>query len=88
MARLFGLLLLIAGVLYPFAVYYGLEHWSPRVFAALLGDFGAEIIPCEPHQAARDAARTCRTFYFCGPDEAGAWAAMGQWPLLQAGIIP
>ena len=37
MARLFGLLLLIAGILYPFAVYYGLEHWSPRVFAALLG---------------------------------------------------
>lgn len=25
---------------------------------------------------ARNAARTCRTFYFCGPDEAGAWAAM------------
>lgn len=26
-------------------------------------------------RAARDAARTCRTFYFCGPDEAGTWAA-------------
>lgn len=26
-------------------------------------------------KAARDAARTCRTFYFCGPDEAGTWAA-------------
>lgn len=26
-------------------------------------------------KAARDAARTCRTFYFCGPDEAGAWVA-------------
>ncbi|WP_061238396.1 hypothetical protein [Ectopseudomonas composti] len=37
MARLFGLLLLIAGILYPFAVYYGMEHWSPRVFAVLLG---------------------------------------------------
>lgn len=24
---------------------------------------------------ARTAVRTCRTFYFCGPDEAGAWAA-------------
>ncbi|MGG2395538.1 hypothetical protein ACJRW5_01115 [Pseudomonas sp. SH1-B] len=37
MARLFGLLLLLAGVLYPFAVYYGMEHLSPRLFAVLLG---------------------------------------------------
>lgn len=37
MARLFGLLLLLAGLLYPFAVYYGMEHLSPRLFAALLG---------------------------------------------------
>ncbi|HSC84093.1 MAG TPA: hypothetical protein VLC30_10800 [Pseudomonas sp.] len=37
MARLFGLLLLVAGLLYPFAVYYGMEHLSPRLFAALLG---------------------------------------------------
>ncbi|MFN4114265.1 MAG: DNA polymerase III subunit delta [Sphingomonadaceae bacterium] len=27
-------------------------------------------------RAARDAARSCRTFYFCGPDESGAWAAV------------
>ena len=26
---------------------------------------------------ARDAARTCRVFYFCGPDEAGTWSAAG-----------
>jgi uncharacterized membrane protein len=37
MSRLFGLLLLLAGLLYPFAVYYGMEHLSPRLFAALLG---------------------------------------------------
>lgn len=37
MARLFGLLLLLAGVFYPFAVYYGIEHLSPRWFAVLLG---------------------------------------------------
>ena len=37
MARLFGILLLLAGLLYPFAVYYGMEHLSPRLFAALLG---------------------------------------------------
>jgi uncharacterized membrane protein len=37
MGRLFGLLLVLAGLLYPFAVYYGMEHLSPRLFAALLG---------------------------------------------------
>ena len=37
MARLFGLLLIVAGLLYPFAVYYGMEHLSPRLFALLLG---------------------------------------------------
>jgi uncharacterized membrane protein len=37
MARLFGLLLVIAGVLYPFAVYYGMEHLSPQLFALCLG---------------------------------------------------
>ena len=38
MNRLFGLLLLLAGLLYPFAVYYGMEHLSPRLFAVVLGD--------------------------------------------------
>lgn len=38
MNRLLGLLLLLAGLAYPFAVYYGLEHQlSPRLFALLLG---------------------------------------------------
>jgi uncharacterized membrane protein len=37
MSRLFGVLLLVAGLLYPFAVYYGMQHLSPRLFAALLG---------------------------------------------------
>ncbi len=36
MSRLLGLLLVIAGVLYPFAVYFGIEHLSPRLFAVLL----------------------------------------------------
>jgi uncharacterized membrane protein len=37
MSRLLGLLLVVAGLVYPFAVYFGIEHLSPRVFAALLG---------------------------------------------------
>lgn len=37
MSRLVGLILLIAGLLYPFAVYFGIGHFSPRQFALLLG---------------------------------------------------
>jgi uncharacterized membrane protein len=37
MNRLIGVALVLAGVLYPFAVYLGLEHFSPWQFALLLG---------------------------------------------------
>lgn len=37
MKRLIGLSLLLAGVLYPFAVYYGSGHFAPWQFALLLG---------------------------------------------------
>ncbi|MES2821716.1 MAG: hypothetical protein V4812_22310 [Pseudomonadota bacterium] len=37
MSRLIGLGLLLAGLLYPFAVYFGREQLSPRTFALLLG---------------------------------------------------
>ncbi|TYO75191.1 hypothetical protein DQ397_002712 [Pseudomonas sp. CK-NBRI-02] len=36
MKRLFGLALVIAGVLYPFAVYFGLARFAPWQFALLL----------------------------------------------------
>ncbi|QGZ29652.1 hypothetical protein [Stutzerimonas stutzeri] len=36
-SRLIALALLLAGLTYPFAVYLGLEHLSPRLFAVLLG---------------------------------------------------
>lgn len=36
-SRLIGLGLLVAGLLYPFAVYLGMEHLTPRMFAVLLG---------------------------------------------------
>lgn len=29
MSRLIGLVLLLAGLLYPFAVYFGMEHFAP-----------------------------------------------------------
>lgn len=37
MNRFLGLCLLLAGVLYPFAVYFGLGHFAPWQFALLLG---------------------------------------------------
>jgi len=37
MPRLLGLLLVVAGLFYPFAVYYGMEQLSPRLFAVMLG---------------------------------------------------
>ena len=37
MSQLIGLGLLLAGLLYPFAVYYGMAHFAPWQFALLLG---------------------------------------------------
>lgn len=37
MKRLVGLCLLLAGVLYPFAVYFGMAHFAPWQFGLLLG---------------------------------------------------
>ncbi|MFJ2984428.1 MULTISPECIES: hypothetical protein [unclassified Pseudomonas] len=37
MKRLVGLGLLLAGVLYPFAVYFGMAHFAPWQFGLLLG---------------------------------------------------
>ncbi|AZC22185.1 MULTISPECIES: hypothetical protein [Pseudomonas] len=37
MSRLIGLGLLLAGLLYPFAVYLGMEHFAPWQFGLLLG---------------------------------------------------
>lgn len=37
MTRLIGLGLLLAGLLYPFAVYFGMEHFAPWQFGLLLG---------------------------------------------------
>lgn len=37
MKRWIAAALLLAGLAYPFAVYFGIEHLSPRLFALLLG---------------------------------------------------
>lgn len=37
MNRWIAAVLLLAGLLYPFVVYFGIEHLSPRLFACVLG---------------------------------------------------
>lgn len=37
MSKLLGLVLVLAGLGYPFAVYFGIGHLSPQFFAGLLG---------------------------------------------------
>lgn len=37
MNRWIATALLLVGLLYPFAVYFGIEHLSPRLFASVLG---------------------------------------------------
>ncbi|MGY4492013.1 hypothetical protein [Pseudomonas sp. TE3610] len=37
MKQLIGLGLIVAGLLYPFAVYFGMEHFAPWQFGLLLG---------------------------------------------------
>ncbi|MHA6492236.1 COG4648 family protein [Pseudomonas borbori] len=50
MARLLGLLLVVAGLLYPFAVYFGIEYLSPRLFALLLGTLWLARALSQPRQ--------------------------------------
>ncbi|EIK96918.1 hypothetical protein PMM47T1_09671 [Pseudomonas sp. M47T1] len=37
MKQLIGLVLVVAGLVYPFAVYFGMEHFAPWQFGLLLG---------------------------------------------------
>ena len=46
MSRLIALGLLLAGLAYPFAVYYGLGHLSPQFFAILLGSLWLARMLC------------------------------------------
>lgn len=41
MSWLIGVILVLAGVLYPFAVYFGMGHFAPWQFALLLGTLWA-----------------------------------------------
>ncbi|HAG19441.1 MAG TPA: hypothetical protein DCK80_10225 [Pseudomonas sp.] len=62
MARMAGLALLLAGLAYPFAVYFGIEHLSPRVFAALLGALWLARLLSSARAASRGTAAVALLF--------------------------
>ena len=51
MSRLLGLLVALVSVAYPFAVYFGVDHLSPRLFAALLGALWLARLLSNPRDA-------------------------------------
>ncbi|WP_095162126.1 hypothetical protein [Pseudomonas sp. Irchel 3F5] len=50
MKRLIGLGLLLAGLLYPFAVYFGMAHFAPWQFGLLLGGLWLARALSEPRR--------------------------------------
>ncbi|WP_265660492.1 hypothetical protein [Stutzerimonas stutzeri] len=62
LARMAGLALLLAGLAYPFAVYFGIEHLSPRLFAALLGALWLARLLSSARAASRGTAAVALLF--------------------------
>ena len=62
LARMAGLALLLAGLAYPFAVYFGIEHLSPRLFAALLGALWLAHLLSSARAASRATAAVALLF--------------------------
>ncbi|MCJ8206051.1 hypothetical protein [Pseudomonas sp. RGM2987] len=63
MTRLIGLGLLLAGLLYPFAVYFGMEHFAPWQFGLLLGSLWlARALLVESRPGSRWMAATAIVF--------------------------
>lgn len=87
MSRLLGLILFLAGLAYPFAVYYGIEHLSPRVFAALLGGLWlARLLLGEQRPGGRWMALAA--LLFCALlGVAGAPALLRWYPVLLSAML-
>ncbi len=66
MTRLIGLGLLLAGLLYPFAVYFGMEHFAPWQFGLLLGSLWlARALLGKGGAGSRWMAATAIVFAYC-----------------------
>ena len=86
LARMAGLALLLAGLAYPFAVYFGIEHLSPRLFAALLGALWLARLLSSARAASRAVARPM-------PEVAPVstitcWRNGLRWGLAMVGVTP
>lgn len=64
MKKLTSILLVLVGLLYPFAVYFGLEHISPRWFALLLACLWLWRLWLEPAKPGR-VPLLAATLLFC-----------------------
>ena len=64
MSRLLGLLVALASMAYPFAVYFGAGHFSPGVFAGLLGGLWLARLLSNPHDT-NSRRMTCAVLAFC-----------------------
>ena len=62
LTRMAGLALLLAGLAYPFAVYFGIGHLSPRVFAVLLGALWLARLLSSERAASRGTAAIALLF--------------------------
>ncbi|MGE8496627.1 MAG: hypothetical protein ACN6O6_03905 [Pseudomonas sp.] len=87
MSRLLGLVLVIAGLGYPFAVYFGMEHLSPRLFAALLGSLWlARLLLDKKRPGGRWMAIAALTFCVLLA-LAGDPALLRWYPVLLSGLL-
>ncbi len=87
MKRLLAPLLVLAGLAYPFAVYFGIEQLSPRIFAALLGGLWlARLLLGEPRPGSRWMALAALAFCLL-LGLAGEPALLRWYPVLLSGML-
>jgi len=87
MARLFGLLLVVAGLLYPFAVYYGMGHLSPRLFALLLGGLWLARALCQWRQPGSRWMATAALSFCLLLGLSGEAALLRWYPVLLSALL-
>ena len=87
MSRLFSLLLVLVGLLYPFAVYYGMQHLSPRLFAAVLGGLWLARVLSNSGKPGNRWMAVCALGFCLLLGVAGEPALLRWYPVLISGML-